>query len=79
MRHVGVGNLTVATHTVAGGHSGNRRLGANVIGIGHGEKQASRCIMTGSTRVMNLVVASAQRHTGGGAGGCRMAAGAFRG
>ena len=78
MRHVGVAHCSVAGNTVSSDHGNNRRLGAGVVGIGHGEEQACGCIVTGVAGVMNLVVAGTQRNAGWRPGRGRMADCAFR-
>ena len=58
-------------------HGNDCRFGAGVVGSGHGEEQTSGGIVTGVTGIMNLVVAGAERDTGGCAGRGRMTARAF--
>ena len=78
MRHVVVADSTVAGYAIATDHGNDRCLGATVVGGGHGEKQASGCIVAGVAGVMYLVITGAQRDAGSCTGCGRMAARAFR-
>jgi len=69
----------VTADAVTGSHRHNRGCGACIVSGRDTQQESVGSIMTGGAGVMDLVVASAHRHTGGSAGSIRMAARAFRG
>jgi len=74
---VGVEVSSVTANAVAGSHRHHRGRGS-LVSICNTQEKSRGGIVTGGAGIMNLVVASAQRDTGGGAGSIRMAACAFR-